>query len=151
MKFIQYNKNTILLLAISFGITLGSMFFLWYISAQYSECFPIKDGINYIDSSCVHFYDNYKKNILPIFISFFSLFAVALVLLFARQESFDVWRKNAIIAFPLMFIFIWYFSHTANNATFGPSDDVYIYILAPLFVIISYLIIGIKSWKLRGK
>jgi hypothetical protein len=90
------------------------------------------------------------KTLHPIFISFVSLLLATPPLYFVRTEAFLTWKKFTVISFPSLFIFIWHFSQTASNSSFV-SDDIYIYILAPLFVIISYIIIGVKSWKLRGK
>jgi hypothetical protein len=89
----------------------------------------------------------------PIFLNLLSLVVVLPTLYFIRSEVFLAWKKFAVIAFPLMFGYILYiFQNSYSGGFMGINDEnVYPFILAPLFVIISYIIIGVKSWKLRNK
>ncbi|MEK7555834.1 MAG: hypothetical protein AAB523_00935 [Patescibacteria group bacterium] len=95
-----------------------------------------------------HFFD-------PIAIAFSTPFIITLILFFLRREAFIAWAKFAVVAFPLMLgILLFTFNNTPVTGSWisGPTDDQLASILLPsLFLIISLLIIGIKSWKLRGE
>ena len=95
-----------------------------------------------------HFFD-------PIAIAFSTPFIITLILFFLRREAFIAWAKFAVVAFPLMLgILLFTFNNTPVTGDWisGPTDDQLASILLPsLFLIISLLIIGIKSWKLRGE
>ena len=89
----------------------------------------------------------------PLLWSFLPLLFITLTLFFVRREIFLAWAKFAGIAFPLMLGVLLY---THNNIPVsggwigGPTDDQLATVfLPPLFAIISLLIIGVKSWKLR--
>ncbi|MEK7555842.1 MAG: hypothetical protein AAB523_00975 [Patescibacteria group bacterium] len=91
----------------------------------------------------------------PLLWSFLPLLVVSLILFFVRREVFIAWAKFAGVVFPLMLgILLYTFNNTPVTGSWigGPTDDQLASVLLPsLFLIISLLIIIIKSWKLRGK
>ena len=91
----------------------------------------------------------------PLLWSFLPLVLISLIFFFIRREVFIAWAKFAVVAFPLMLgILLYTFNNTPVTGSWisGPTDDQLASVLLPsLFVIISLLIIGWKSWKLRGK
>lgn len=83
------------------------------------------------------------------------LLIISPFLFFVRREAFIAWAKFAGVAFPIMLgILLYTFNNTPALGSWisGPTDDQLASVLLPTsFLIISLLIIGIKSWKLRGK
>jgi len=85
------------------------------------------------------------------------LLIISPILFFVRREVFIAWAKFVIIAFPLMLgILLYTFNNEPATSGLGlggliPDELLASVTLPALFLIISLLLIGIKSWKLRGK
>ncbi len=82
----------------------------------------------------------------------FPLIITSILLFFFREEIFTAWCKFAVFAFPIMVILLLYFFNnepTYGLDLFGQDEELMSVILPVLFVGISLLIIGIKSWKLK--
>ena len=82
-----------------------------------------------------------------------SLLLVSLTLLFTREEVFHSWKKFVIVYLPIATILLFI---TAGESGGGIGlaridGEIISWFLSGLFLIISLLIIGIKSWRLRGK
>ncbi|MFC1775338.1 hypothetical protein ACFLY0_00665 [Patescibacteria group bacterium] len=97
---------------------------------------------------------NFASNIIePVFWSFLALLPVTIALFFLRREVFVAWVKFAAIGFPIMLAGLLYtFNMPQSTGSFmgGPSESEIASVVLPgLFLIISLLIIAIKSWKLR--
>ena len=116
---------------------------------------------------------NYKKNIMillvisfiatlvifyfftemdPNWLSTFSLSLIFFILLFTKEAIFNAWKKFGIwyILLTALLIFL---APSSSGGSFGYSmgfdrEGITMF-LSALFLIISLLIIAIKSWKLR--
>ncbi|MFC1720676.1 hypothetical protein ACFL0K_00235 [Patescibacteria group bacterium] len=99
---------------------------------------------------CVNLINNLSE---PVFWSFLALLPVTIALFFLRREVFVAWVKFAAIGFPIMLAGLLYtFNMPQSTGSFmgGPSESEIASVVLPgLFLIISLLIIAIKSWKLR--
>ena len=91
----------------------------------------------------------------PLLWSFLPLLIISFILFFVRREVFIAWAKFAGVAFPIILgILLYTFNNTPALGSWigGPTDDQLASVLLPTsFLIISLLIIIIKSWRLRGK
>ena len=128
---------SLLILGGIFGIALAD----YFLPSFHDFLYRIGDG-NFVEGK-IH----------PVFFAFLPLLFITSILFFVRRETFLAWAKFAAPAFPLMLVVLLY---THNNVPVtggwigGPTDDQLATVfLPPLFLIISLLIIGIKSWKLK--
>ncbi len=82
-----------------------------------------------------------------------SLFLTSLILLFTREEVFHSWKKFVIGYLPIALILLFLTAgESGGGIGFAAIDgEIISWWLAGLFLIISLLIIGIKSWKLRDR
>lgn len=85
---------------------------------------------------------------VPAFLSF-SFFIISLILLFAREEVFHSWKKFTIVYLPIAAIFLFLAAGESGGGIGLASIDSEIisWFLSGLFLFISILIIGVKSWK----
>ena len=85
------------------------------------------------------------------------LLLITPILFFVRRETFMLWAKFAGIAFPIMLgILLYTFNNAPTPGGFGlagliPDEQLASAILPSLFILISIILIAVKSWKLRGK
>lgn len=114
-----------------------------------SKCsFP--DGSTYYCGT-----DFQEQKIQPVFLSFASILLITSFLFFVRRETFLAWAKFAVVTFPLMLgVLLYTFNNEPTPGGFGlagliPDELLATFLLLPLFVIISFIIIVYKSWKLR--
>lgn len=88
-------------------------------------------------------------------VGFFSmiLFTLSFILLFTREAVFYSWKKFAIVYLPIAAILLFLTAgESGGGIGFAAIDgEIISWWLAGLFLSISLLIIGSKSWKLRGK
>ena len=95
--------------------------------------------------------------LLALLWSFLPLLLIPSALFFVRRETFLAWAKFASISFPLILsVLLYTYNNTPTEGGFGLagliSDEMLATVfLPPLFVIVSLLIIGIKSWKLKTR
>lgn len=84
-------------------------------------------------------------------LGFFSvvLFLITLILLFTKQAVFHLWLKFAI-PYLILVTLLLAVAPTSNADIYGLDRELIAWFTSALFLIISLLIIGIKSWKLRG-
>jgi hypothetical protein len=150
----NYKTHVFALLIISVGIIAGSIGLMWHTNRNSSACDYVKDGTYYVDSGCRKVYESYQEKLAPFLISFLTLLPITLGLFFVRRETFIAWAIFASIGFPLMLGILLY---TFNNKPAmggwvgGPTDDQFASVLLPgLFVIISIVIIAMKSAKPAG-
>ena len=86
-----------------------------------------------------------------------SLLLITPILFFVRRETFVLWAKFAGVAFPVMLgILLYTFNNAPTPHGFGlagliPDEQVASATLPLFFVIISIILISVKSWKLRGR
>ncbi|MFC1775669.1 hypothetical protein ACFLY0_02360 [Patescibacteria group bacterium] len=86
----------------------------------------------------------------PLSLLFLSLVVIFTFLFFAKKMVFTTWKKFAIPY--LIFSTIILLIPSGGMGGFmggGPDNEFFAIILSGLFLIISLLIIAIKSWKLR--
>lgn len=110
---------------------------------------------NQFDFGCLFWFrDNY------LYLAYFTVVAPVTflgsllgLLRLKSKEVFIAWAKFAGVAFPLMTGYILYTFYTPpSGAFFGINDnEVYPIPLIILFVLTSFVIIAVKSWKLRRK
>ena len=80
----------------------------------------------------------------------FSLFIgfLSLAIFFLREEIFHAWIKFARIYLPIAILLILW-APSSDSSLFPLDKEVMSLVTSVLFLFISLLIIGIKSWKLR--
>lgn len=78
------------------------------------------------------------------------LFFLSLVLLIAHEQVFRVWSKFTIIFFPVAIALIAITPSISGSIDPVEREPVTLF-LATIFLIVSLLIIAIKSFQLRGK
>ncbi|MCK9352195.1 MAG: hypothetical protein M0P76_05410 [Candidatus Pacebacteria bacterium] len=71
-------------------------------------------------------------------------------LYFLREEIYLTWRKFTLWCFPL-FLFIILFPDRDAADIEVVSAEGFLLFLCSLFVVVSFMIIAVKSWKLKGK
>jgi len=90
----------------------------------------------------------------PLFLTSLSLSIIFLILLFTKEAVFNSWKKFGIWYIPLAAVLI-FLAPSSSGGSFGYSmgfdREAVSMFTSALFLIISLLIIAIKSWRLRGK
>jgi len=76
--------------------------------------------------------------------------SLSLTFLFTKQAVFRTWSKFAI-PYLILAIALITISPSSNPGIYGLDSELIAWFTSGLFLIISLLIIAIKSWKLRGK
>jgi hypothetical protein len=82
----------------------------------------------------------------------FSLLLSILPLFFLKEPVYHAWFKFAAVALPVIALLIWITPATQSSGyalTFGPDRELVSWILAPLFLVVSYLLILIKAFRIR--
>jgi len=89
----------------------------------------------------------------PLFFGSLSLFIILLILLFTKEAVWNAWKKFGIWYIPLT-AFLIFIAPSSSGGSFGYSmgfdREAVTMFLSAIFLVISLLIIAIKSWKLRG-
>ncbi|MFA5830248.1 MAG: hypothetical protein WC878_00285 [Candidatus Paceibacterota bacterium] len=110
----------------------------------------------------VAFQDYCYDHINDTFAVFVMLFApltclFSFILLFLKEESFQLWQNFAVVWIPLSLLLI-VISPAQSDCFFGSGficngfdREGMIWFTAGIFFIVSLIIIAVKSWKLRGK
>lgn len=101
------------------------------------------------DIVCLHNYiDNFNEIIQVIFIFSIPIIIVSFILLFLREQVFNTWLKFSII-FLLIAIVLIAMAPTVNGTLIGFDKETTTLWLATIFMIVSLLIVVIKSLHLR--
>lgn len=143
----NYKKIILGVLFVSVGVILVSL-----LLALVSDCANVKTSLDSFVCG-----GSFEKYIEPLFWSFLPLLAISLILLFLRREVFIAWAKFAAVAFPLMLAILLYtYNNTPTTGGFGLagliSDEMLATAFLPaLFLIISLVIIIVKSQKLKSR
>ena len=101
--------------------------------------FSLCDG-NY---SCAHALANILRSLIPLL----ALAPLSLIFYFLRDEVFKAWVKFALWWIPLSIVLS--YLTPENNELFPTGPGVTAYILSALFVLISLIIVLVKSLSLR--
>lgn len=109
----------------------------------------VKNTIEYRDCiASTHTFDLVALAFLPVLI-------ITPVLFFVRRETFMAWAIFAAVGFPIMLgglLYAFNIPQSTGGWVSGPNEaQVASFLLPGLFVIISLILIAVKSWKLRGK
>lgn len=83
----------------------------------------------------------------PLLFGAIPLFITFLILLFLRKETYDTWKKFAIVYLPLAFILI--FTTPVSSGFLQMDRELMSLWTAGIFLVISLGIIAYKAWKLR--
>lgn len=78
------------------------------------------------------------------------LFFISMILLFLREQVFHAWSKFSVIFLPIAIVLI-VIAPTINGTLIGFDKESAALWLAIIFLIVSLLIIVLKSFRLRGK
>lgn len=95
------------------------------------------------------------SDIIGVAIGFYSisLLLISFILLFLRSEIYASWWKFARIYLPLALLLILIMGLSSSDGSWGVSADfdaeITIWLTSGLFLVISLIIIAVKSWKLR--
>ena len=139
----SYRKRLCIYIGVSLsGVLIGSIFMN---SIMFGIC-PVGTSI------CPFKYTNTIGQPLVLFLGSLSL--IFLILLFTKEAVWITWKKFGIWYIPLAALLI-FITPSSSGGSFGYSmgldrEGVTMFFSA-LFLIISLIIIAIKSWKLRGK
>lgn len=95
--------------------------------------------------------DSLDDNIgVPLILFSITSVIILLTLLFLREQIFYAWSKFSIIFLPLAIIFV-AVAPEYRDVFFTLDKEAYTLSLATIFLVVSLLIIAIKSFKLRGE
>ena len=121
-------------------IVLGTSYYLMFLDKYEIVCFSLLGCF-----PVLIFGAPYQYVVLPTL----SLFASLTPLYFTKESTYKSWKKFAIIALPLMIL--WTMSGTDSHSTFNILDDKesIAQTSAFFFVLISYILIIVKTF--RGK
>ena len=86
----------------------------------------------------------------PVTLGSISFIVILFILLFTKQAVFRSWLKFAT-PYLILSILLLAVAPTSNADIYGLDRELIAWFTSALFLVISLLIIGIKSWKLRGK
>jgi hypothetical protein len=103
------------------------------------------------DVSCKHGYiDNYNNLVQIGFIFSIPLIIISILLLFLKDQIFVSWSRLAIFFLPIAIIIIAITPSTSGSISPIEKEPVTL-LLAAFFLIVSIILITIKSLKLRSK
>ena len=84
----------------------------------------------------------------------FSILFSTIPLFFLKEAIYKTWRNFSFVFIPLMLIFI-FTSPESSGGLFGTTSlfdrESAAMVGTSLYLILSYIIIAIKAWKIRGK
>lgn len=86
-----------------------------------------------------------------IFLPLLSVITVLLVLLFTKETIYKSWRNFSLVFLPMTAFFIASAEKICGAIVCLLTREAVTLYMSILFLIISFSIIAIKSWKLRGK
>lgn len=73
------------------------------------------------------------------------------VLIFAKQQVFQVWLKFSVIFLPIAAVLVSLMAQGSRGSLVSIDEELGSLFFAIIFLVVSLLIIAIKSFKLRGE
>jgi len=143
----------VLFVGVGYGLTSFIKFEFDTCGSGYNNIGNLSGKIN-LTPSCSGYrgYLDSLDNNLGIPLALFSIISIfiLLILLFLREQVFHMWSKFAIIFLPIAIIFV-AITPEYRDVFFSFDKEMYTLFFATIFLIVSLLIIAIKSFRLRGK
>lgn len=96
-------------------------------------------------------FDKFEDFLIIYFVLSFIIFIPSLSLFFVKEEIYRSWRLFAIIFFPISLFLIASAPEYCGAIVCLLTREAVTLYMSILFLIISFSIIAIKSWRLRGK
>ena len=121
----------------------------WFITSA-NSVIGLKLCISETDTGCLaHIIEGVGQ---PLFLGFACIFLISISFFFLRQEVFKTWSRFALLAIPLGAILITLTPTQGNGSFATPTIDreIITWFVSILFLLISLLIIAVKSYKLRN-
>ena len=100
--------------------------------------------------SCVRrlIFSNSYQNV---FLLSFSLLITLIPLYFLKEAVYKTWRKFVVVYLPIAIVLIAFTKPTGGAAMFAFDREMATITFSALFLIVSFFIITIRSFRLRGK
>ncbi|MCK9351563.1 MAG: hypothetical protein WCT49_00615 [Candidatus Paceibacterota bacterium] len=112
-----------------------------------SQC---NSAVGFFDDLC-HNSSNIQLFTQPIALLSLSLIIILPPLYFFRGEIYLAWRKFTLWYLPIVAILLIIARPSGGGMSFGFDRESLSFHFSAYFVIVSLVIIAVKSWKLRGK